>query len=244
MPLGIVLVEPRHHINVGYVARIMKNFGVSRLLMVNPIYDMEEARRYAMHGYHILETAISTNFEELRRNSRMLVGTTALKASSRLNIVRDTISPIMLAGLIYDIPKKENVYIVFGREASGLRNSELQMCDIVLTNDTGTDYATMNISHALAIILYEIAKRDLQHPTSRVAVRNRKIARRQETEMLIAYAAKAAEMAGYDIHKRPLLDSALKRLLAKSNPTSKEVMLMVSLFRKVNLSIQRRESFM
>jgi tRNA/rRNA methyltransferase len=208
--------------------------------MVDPIYDMEEARRYVMHGYHILETATSTNFEELRRNSRMLVGTTALKASSRLNIVRDTVSPIRLAELIYDIPKKENIYIVFGREASGLMNSELQMCDIVLTNDTGTDYTTMNISHALAIILYEITKRDLQHPTSRVTVRNPKIARRQETEMLIAYAAKAAEMAGYDIHKRPLLDSALKRLLAKSNPTSKEVMLMVSLFRKVNLSIQRR----
>ena len=119
-------------------------------------------------------------------------------------------------------------------------NSELQMCDIVLTNDTGTDYTTMNISHALAIILYEITKLDLQHPTSRVTVRNPKIARRPETEMLIAYAAKAAEMAGYDIHKRPLLDSALKRLLAKSNPTSKEVMLMVSLFRKVNLSMQRR----
>ena len=240
MPLGIVLVEPRHHINVGYVARIMKNFGVSRLLMVNPIYDMEEARRYAMHGYHILETAISTNFEELRRNSRMLVGTTALKASSRLNIVRDTISPIRLAELIHDIPKKENIYIVFGREASGLKNSELQMCDIVLTNDTGTDYTTMNISHALAIILYEITKRDLQHTTNRIATRNPKIARRPETEMLIAYAAKAAEMAGYDIHKRPLLDSALKRLLAKSNPTSKEVMLMVSLFRKVNLNMQRR----
>ena len=240
MPLGIVLVEPRHHINVGYVARIMKNFGVSRLLMVNPIYDMEEARRYAMHGHHILENAISTNFEELRRNSRMLVGTTALKASSRLNIVRDTISPIRLAKLIYDIPKKENIYIVLGREASGLTNSELQMCDIVLTNDTGTDYTTMNISHALTIILYEITKRDLQHRSSRVAVRNPKMARRPEAEMLIEYAAKAAEMAGYDIHKRPLLDSALKRLLAKSNPTSKEVMLMVSLFRKVNLNMQRR----
>ena len=58
MPLGIVLVEPRHSINVGYVARIMKNFGVSKLLMVDPVYEMEEARRYAMHGYHILETAI------------------------------------------------------------------------------------------------------------------------------------------------------------------------------------------
>jgi tRNA/rRNA methyltransferase len=208
--------------------------------MVDPVYDMEEARRYAMHGYHILETAISTNFEELRRNSRMLVGTTALKASSRLNIVRDTISPIRLAKLIYDIPKKENIYIVLGREASGLTNSELQMCDIVLTNDTGTDYTTMNISHALTIILYEITKRDLQHRSSRVAVRNPKMARRPEAEMLIAYAAKAAEMAGYDIHKRPLLDSALKRLLAKSNPTSKEVMLMVSLFRKVNLNMQRR----
>jgi hypothetical protein len=42
------------------------------------------------------------------------------------------------------------------------------------------------------------------------------------------------------VHKRPLLDSAFKRLIAKSNPTSKEVMLMVSLFRKIILKMDRR----
>jgi hypothetical protein len=36
-----------------------------------------------------------------------------------------------------------------------------------------------------------------------------------------------------------LLDSAVKRLVAKANPSSKEVMLMVSLFRKCVIRMNR-----
>ena len=240
MPIGIVLVEPRHPINVGYVARIMKNFGFSKLFLVDPIFDPEEARRFAMHGHGILETAIATDFQQLRRDSRLLIGTTALRSSRRLNVLRDAISAVHLVDIIDDLPKKDNIHVVLGREASGLTNYELRMCDIVVAIETGTEYSTMNISHALTIILYEITKRGLQNSNILVSVKSPRIACRSETDLLIAYATNAAELAGYDVHKRPLLDSAFKRLIAKSNPTSKEVMLMVSLFRKIILKMDRR----
>lgn len=240
MPIGIVLVEPRHPINVGYVARIMKNFGFSKLYLVDPVFDPEEARRFAMHGHGILESAIATNLQQLRHNSRLLVGTTSLRSSRRLNVLRDAISAVHLADIIDDLPKKDNIHIVLGREASGLTNYELRMCDIVVTIETGTEYNTMNISHALTIILYEITKRGLQNSNDVVPSKSPRIACRSETDLLIAYSTNAAEIAGYDIHKRSLLDSAFKRLIAKSNPTSKEVMLMVSLFRKVILKMDRR----
>ena len=239
MPIGIVLVEPRHPINVGYVARIMKNFGFSKLFLVDPIFDPEEARRFAMHGHGILESAIATDFQQLRRDSRLLIGTTALRSSRRLNVLRDAISAVHLADIIDDLPKKDNILVVIGREASGLTNYELRMCDIVVAIETGTEYNTMNISHALTIILYEITKCGLQNSNISVSVKSPRIACRSETDLLIAYATNAADLAGYDVHKRPLLDSAFKRLIAKSNPTSKEVMLMVSLFRKIILKMDR-----
>jgi TrmH family RNA methyltransferase len=239
MSIEVVIVEPRLYVNVGHIARIMKNFGVAKLFLVDPSYDIKEARRFAMHGRDILESATITSLKELRQSSKLLVGTTALKGSTRLNILRNTVSLIQLADLINALPKKENVCIVLGREASGLKNLELEMCDLAVTIETGTQYRTINISHALAIILYEVTKQGLQNLTNTITDKTPITASRSETNLLTMYISNAADRAGYDKHKRHMLDSAVKRLVAKSNPSSKEVMLIVSLFRKCILQMER-----
>ena len=55
--LRIILVEPAGALNVGSTARIMRNMGLSRLIIVNPVCDIlaEEARRMAVHGIEVLE---------------------------------------------------------------------------------------------------------------------------------------------------------------------------------------------
>lgn len=239
MTIEVVIVEPRLYVNVGHIARVMKNFGVAKLSLVDPSYDVKEARRFAMHGHDILESATITDLDKLRQSSKLLVGTTALKGSTRLNVLRNTVSLIQLANLISALPKKENVCIVLGREASGLKNRELEMCDLVMAIETGTQYRTMNISHALAIILYEVTKQGLQSLKNTITDNKPIIASRSETNLLTTYISNAAERAGYGEHKKHMLDSAVKRLVAKSNPSSKEVMLMVSLFRKCILQMER-----
>jgi tRNA/rRNA methyltransferase len=242
MTIAVAIVEPRLYINVGYVARIMKNFGITRLRLIDPSYDVKKANLYAMHGRDILDSATITNLDELRKCSKLLVGTTALKGSTRLNVLRDTIAADKLAALVNAIPKGEDVSIILGREASGLKNSELEVCDLVVAIETGTSYRTMNISHALGIILYEINKNEAMIPSDTFAGKKPEPATRLETDLLIKYVSTAAERAGYDIHKRHLLDSAFKRLMAKANPSSKEVMLMVSLLRKCVLRMNRQEN--
>src|SRR5690242_1196886 len=55
----VVLVRPRIPANVGAVARAMRNFGLTDLVLVEPAADPgdREARRLSTHGEAILERA-------------------------------------------------------------------------------------------------------------------------------------------------------------------------------------------
>jgi tRNA C32,U32 (ribose-2'-O)-methylase TrmJ len=128
--------------------------------------------------------------------------------------------------------------IVLGRESSGLNNEELALCDLVINIDTKTRYRTMNIAHALGILLYEISKSKPELPVKK-SKKMVDLASQQDIELLLRYVSKVADASNYDLHKKPLLESAAKKLLAKSVPTTKDVMLLVSLLRRSLLAIER-----
>ena len=50
------------------------------------------------------------------------------------------------------------VAVVFGREDRGLTNEELRICHRVLTLHSGESYPSLNLSHAVAIVLHDIAR--------------------------------------------------------------------------------------
>jgi tRNA/rRNA methyltransferase len=113
----------------------------------------------------------------------------------------------------------------------------LQMCDLIVVIDTKTDYRTLNISHALAILLYEISK-SLPAPSLKKSKRSKTFATKEEIDLLINYVNEIANHCGYNRHKQPMLNSAVQRLLARGTPTSKEVMLLISLLRKSLIAIK------
>jgi tRNA/rRNA methyltransferase len=244
MNVTVALVEPQYETNVGYIARIMKNFGYNQLYLINPCFNREKAAIFATHGKDILASSKICTLEDLREKFDVLVGTTAHPAYSRLNILRNSIDATRLSEIIKSVGTEKDFCIILGRESSGLNNRECEMCDLVVTIDTKTDYKTMNISHALAILLYEISK-SLPEFTLRddkvMVRRSNTFATKQEIDLLINYIKEVANECGYDEHKRPMLHSAVQRLLARAIPTSKEIMLLVSLFRKSALTIKYHE---
>src|SRR5918995_6087652 len=238
MTVAVVLIEPQYPINVGYIARLMKNFGLKSLYLVRPNFDKAEAAKYSTHGNDVLVAAKTVTLSELRKKFDILIGTTAIQAISRLNILRESISAEQLAKIIHDSSTKD-FCILLGRESSGLNNEELELCNLVVTIDTKTNYRTMNVAHALAILLYEISK--LQ-PSSELPVKKSKkveLASQKDIDLLLQYVSKLADAGNYDLHKKPLLEAAAKKLLAKSVPTTKDIMLLVSLLRKNHLAIER-----
>ena len=237
MAVAVALIEPQYPVNVGHIARLMKNFGLKSLYFVRPHFDNVEAIKYSTHGKGVLVAAKTVTLRQLRKKFDVLIGTTAIQATSRLNILRESINAEQIATIIHDASTKD-FCILLGRESSGLNNEELEMCDLVVTIDTKTKYRTMNVAHALAILLYEISKLKSELPVKKSKKRV-DLASEHDIDLLLKYIIKLADAGNYDLHKKPLLEAAAKKLLAKSVPTTKDVMLLVSLLRKNLLAIER-----
>ena len=239
MVIAVALVEPQYHVNAGHVARLMKNFGLKKLYLVKPRFNRAEAVKYSTHGKDVLAAARTTTLAQLRKRFDVMIGTTAIPATSRLNVVRESISAEQMAGIIHDGTGKD-FCIVLGRESSGLNNKELAMCNLVAVVDTKTRYRTMNIAHALAVLLYEVSK---NRPELYVKKSKKSVgpASQQDINLLMQYMSRVADAGNYDLHKKPLLEAALKKLLARGTPTAKDVMLIVSLLRRSLLAIERKK---
>jgi TrmH family RNA methyltransferase len=237
--VAVVLIEPQYHVNVGHVARLMKNFGLRKLYFVKPHFDRVEAVKYSTHGTDVLAAAKTTSLKQLRKKFDVLIGTTAIRATSRLNVLRESIGAEQMARIIHD-GNNRDFCIVLGRESSGLNNEELALCDLVVSIDTKTKYTTMNVAHALAVLLYEISRYKSELPAKK-SKKKVESASQQDIDLLLQYVSRVASTSNYDLHKKPLLEAAFKKLLAKSAPSAKDAMLVVSLLRRSLLAIERKK---
>ncbi|MEM2338742.1 MAG: TrmH family RNA methyltransferase [Nitrososphaerales archaeon] len=227
--LAVAIVEPIYEVNLGHIARVMKNFGVNNLILINPKVGLNEAIKFASYGLNILKNAQVKSLDEVRKEYDLLIGTTAVSGKSHLNILRIVISPEELAERLKSYNGK--ACVLLGRDTTGLKNDELALCDMVVSINTGTDYNTLNIAHALAILLYEISK-------IKIGSVGREVASQQDRMRLIEYAIKLAESSGYPYHKLHLLRESLTRILGIAQPTPKEVYLIMGLLRKALLAIK------
>src|SRR6266571_4272496 len=96
--IRVVLIEPKNEGNVGAVARTMKNFGFSELCLVRPCPLDGEARRRAMHGVDILESARTVDDLEVAvEGADLLVGTSGIDTVSEKRFARIAVTPRDLA---------------------------------------------------------------------------------------------------------------------------------------------------
>jgi len=136
MKLKVILVEPEYPINLGTIARVMKNFGVTDLILVNPKVSPTNkiARKFAVHAVDILENAkIHESLEEALNRIDLAIGTSGLAGDDYIP-ERVPISPEEFAKRlsIYD----GEIGLVFGRESRGLDNEELKKLDFTVTIPT------------------------------------------------------------------------------------------------------------
>ncbi len=150
----IIVIEIENPGNLGAIARAMANFGLKNLVLVNPkcSIDHHDAKCRAKHAQKILEKAkIVDSIDKYD----YLIGTTA-KLGTYYNLPRSPLTPEQMAEKIEKIGRRK-VGLIIGREGPGLTNEEIRKCDFVVTIP-GSKYNTLNISHACAILFYELFK--------------------------------------------------------------------------------------
>ncbi|MFH7027125.1 MAG: RNA methyltransferase [Heteroscytonema crispum UTEX LB 1556] len=156
--IKIVLVEPAGPLNVGSVARVMKNFGLHLLVLVNPQCDPlgTQAKQMAVHAKDILESAVS-----VATLPEALQG--CVKAIATTGIDHDWQPPLenprtALPWLLEESEKP--VALIFGREDRGLTNQELNYAQRFIRIPTSPIYSSLNLATAVAICCYELSQYD------------------------------------------------------------------------------------
>jgi TrmH family RNA methyltransferase len=226
----IILVEPETAGNIGAVARSMKNFDLRDLWIVNPKTPLNiEARAFAMHGYDILAKA--RNVKKLNRALKgldLVVGTSAIAATSRSNLARVPITPTQLAAKIH--ASKGSVGILFGRESSGLSNKEVEKCDFLVTIPASRTYNVLNLASAASIIFYELFQKRTRRIGPPIASEVVKVRMLSQFDQLV-------KRSGVQQHKRKLAQRSFRNVISRSFISRREASLLLGVLRRATAKL-------
>lgn len=220
--IDIVLVSPLYDGNIGSAARVMKNFGFSRLVLVDPCPIGEEALMRAARARDVLSSAETVSFDEVVSRSDLVVATTGEVSKSICRPMRMPYhSPRELRELIDGIQGR--VSVLFGRENWGLNNDEVRRSDIICTIPASPDYPILNLSHAVGIICYELAG---------IARGEYLLASREEMEHLYTHIDAYLDRIGHPPFKREPTLLLIRRVLGRAKLTAREATTLHGLMRR------------
>ncbi|MGD9168657.1 MAG: RNA methyltransferase [Candidatus Thiodiazotropha sp.] len=160
--IRIVLVDTSHPGNIGATARAMKNMSLRQLHLVTPQkYPHQEATSRASGADDLLNDAcVAESLDQALSGCRLVVGTSARARSIDWPIV----TPREAAAKLVQEARLGDVALVFGRERSGLTNSELDRCTFLVHIPTNAAYSSLNLGAAVQILAYEIYLAQQQGP--------------------------------------------------------------------------------
>jgi len=154
--VSVVLVNTSHPGNIGATARAMKNMGLHKLVLVNPLeFPSGVAVGRAASALDILEQArVVTSLEEALEECKLVIGASARSRS----IPWPMLNPQQMAEKVAAEAPQHPVALVLGREDSGLNNEELQLCHYHVQIPTAPKYSSLNLAAAAMVLVYEIHK--------------------------------------------------------------------------------------
>jgi len=220
--IDIVLVAPIYEGNVGFCARVMKNFGFSRLVLIDPCQLGNEAKARASHAQDVLAVAETCSIEDVFARSNIVVATTGTVSKSVCHAMRMPFySPKELRERVKDADGR--ISILFGRENWGLNNKEVKRSDMICTIPTADEYPILNLSHAVGVLCYELA--DMPLPAFRLA---------SPTDMgyLYRHIDRYLDVIHHPAFKRENTMILIRRILGRANLTTREASTLHGLLRR------------
>ena len=232
----IVLVEPQEPMNVGAVARAMRNFGLSRLYLVNPSPRVgppwaREAYWLAVHAEEVLDRAVAVgSLGEALQGVSFVVATTGRPRELYP-------APVVTAREVsaHVLSIRGEVALVFGRETFGLTNEELDLAHLIGTIPTAPEQPSLNLAQAVVVFAYELYQAWLQQGST---VSQGELADVAALEGFFADLGRYVLEIGFtDEHRHPYAMRRLRRIFHKAQLSPGEVQLLRGLLHQSRYAV-------
>jgi tRNA/rRNA methyltransferase len=224
---GFILVKPQMGENIGACARSMKNFGFSKLHIVEPKINFpnHKAKATAVGAYDIINKAkVFNKIEDSVKNFNLVISLSA----RRRDINKKHISLNEFQKIIKR--KNLNLGLMFGPEASGLSNKDLSFSNYILQIPTSAKFKSLNLSHSLTVVCYEMFKLFNEKKTKKTSF-NLKVSSKSKIISLVTHLISLLEKKDFFIpkEKRHSMILNINNLIYRLEPNDKELRILASI---------------
>lgn len=222
--VDVVLVRPARPANVAAACRALKNMGLRSLTLVEAPEMPPDARRLAYGAWDVLDGARHARTLREAVASCTLVVATSGRADVLAMAPRELVAraPALAAG--------GRTALVFGPESTGLHRDELALCPWRVHIPADPAHSSLNLAQAVLLLAYEVRLSALTPSSASGAAP----ATSGELEGVIDALGEALLAVGYLNPANPgAILAELRRLLARAQPTPREVVLLRGLARQV-----------
>ena len=225
---GFILVNTQLGENIGACARSMKNFGFSKLHIVSPKINFpnHKTKATSVGAYDIINKAkIFNNVEKAIEPFNLVIALSARR--------RDINKRHISLNSFQNILKKRknlNVGLIFGPEASGLSNKDLSYSNYILQIPTSNNFKSLNLSHSLTIICYEIFKLMNENKLKKDNY-NLKVSSKSKVSAIVRHLVFLLENKGFfsPLEKKHSMILNINNLIYKLEPNDKELRILASI---------------
>lgn len=229
--VAIVLDHPKDIVNIGGVIRVMKNFGLSDLRLVEPDdFDAYRLEGIAHRTGDLIESAtIHESLDAALADRMFVVGTTARARTAGRSYVR----PREVAFSLAERLTAGTAAIVFGREDRGLTNEDLDRCHAVAIIPTDPEYSSINLAQSCLVLSYEVFLGVEMSGATDELPRGRRATRAPTVEELEqtfeAIADGLARIDFYKARKPEAVMRTLRTIITRAEPDLREARLLAAI---------------
>ena len=225
---GFVLVKPQLGENIGATARSLKNFGFKKLSLVSPkfLFPNHKTKVTSVGAYDLINSVkVFDEIEEAISQFDIVISLSARKRDiNKKHITFKDLNNILKKR------KNSSFGFLFGPENSGLSNKDISFSNFILQIPTSKKFKSLNLSHSVTIICYELFKFLNQNLFEKKG-KNLKISSKSKTSLLIKHLINLLETKDFFLpkEKKHSMIVNIYNLIYRLEPKDKELRILGSI---------------
>ena len=230
---GFILVKPQLGENIGACARSLKNFGFKKLNIVSPkfIFPNQKAKVTSVGAFDVInKTKVFDNVNSAVSEFNLVISLSARRRDiNKKHITMQDLSRIL------NKKKYSKIGFMFGPEASGLSNQDISFSNLILQIPTSKKFKSLNLSHSLPIVGYEIFK-NLNQNLFIKGGNDIKISSKSKITSVIKYLINLLEKKNFFLptEKKHSMINNIHNLFYRLEPNDKELRILASIISSLN----------